>query len=67
MFRRSTDWRDRALKVWITASQLSRFPGQDGESRDLGIVVPHSIWTAGPPVDAVKDRWWLTSGDTDFL
>ena len=55
------------LKAWITASQAYRFPVQDAAIHDLGIVVPHSIWTAGPPLESVQGRWWLTSGDTDFL
>jgi hypothetical protein len=57
----------RPLRAWITASHAQRLEAGAAASRDLGIIVPHSVWTAGPPVDAVSNRWWLMSGDTDFL
>jgi hypothetical protein len=65
--RRSYLCRDRPLRAWITASHAHCLDADSAHSRDLGVIVPHSIWTAGPSADVVKDRWWLTSGDTDFL
>jgi len=56
-----------ALHLWLTRSHEHRAPSTHCARRDLGIVVPHSIWSAGPPVETVENRWWLTSGDTDFL
>lgn len=34
--------------------------------RDLGINVPANAWSAGPPIEKLIGRWWLTGGDTDF-
>ena len=65
--RRSGICRGRRLRAWITASHIHHLDDGIVASRDLGIVVPHSIWTAGPPIAAIDGRWWLSSGDTDFL
>jgi len=34
--------------------------------RDLDVFVPANAWTAGPPIEKLIGRWWLTGGDTDF-
>jgi hypothetical protein len=55
------------LSLWITRSHknLCWVPG--GTESETGIVIPISTWTNGPSVESIRGRWWLTSGDTDFL
>lgn len=51
---------------WITEAYADRFVDPDAERRDPDIAVPTSVWTAGPPPERLRGRWWLMSGDTDF-
>jgi hypothetical protein len=59
--------RQRDLKLWITRSHKDYCWIPGGIESDTGIVVPISTWTNGPSVEEIRGRWWLTSGDTDFL
>ena len=57
------------VEAWITRSQQQRLlalaPGQ-ASVRALGIDIPANVHTAGPGVEALRDRWLLMAGDTDF-
>ena len=55
------------LAAWITSGFLDRFPSQDRADKAMEIVIPHNIWTPGPPAADMRCCWWLMGGDTDFL
>jgi hypothetical protein len=50
---------------WAVDNIRAHF-GPDAAVRDLQIFVPANAWTTVPPIEDLVDRWWLTSGDTDF-
>mgnify|MGYP000961977363 CR=1 FL=1 len=52
--------------LWITKNQLGCFLRSGPAIRSLNINVPNSSWTQHPNAGVMKDKWWLTSGDTDF-
>ena len=54
------------LIAWTTLGQLKRWQLTGAHSQDTGVRVPLSIVTPGPSPDSVRNRWWLTGGDTDF-
>ncbi|MFO1326900.1 MAG: bifunctional class I SAM-dependent methyltransferase/GNAT family N-acetyltransferase [Rubrivivax sp.] len=57
------------VEAWITASHrpvLQRLAPADVTWRPLGITVPTNVHSPGPPAEALRSRWWLTAGDTDF-
>lgn len=55
----------KRLFGWITAAFQCHF-GNECQSRDIGVSVASNISDFGPRVEEMKNRWWLTSGDTDF-
>ena len=57
----------QSLAAWITSGFLDRFPAADRADKPLEIVIPHNIWTPGPPASEMRGSWWLMGGDTDFL
>ena len=57
----------KTLAAWITSGYLDRFPVADRADKPLEIVIPHNIWTPGPPAEEMRGSWWLMGGDTDFL
>ena len=57
----------QTLILRITQTYAHLFMTQGGEVRDLDIRVPANIWTPGPNIEQLKNRWWLTSGDMDFV
>lgn len=50
---------------WVVDNIRPSF-GPDATVRDLQVFVPANAWTAGPPIEDLVERWWLTGGDTDF-
>lgn len=58
---------DRGLKFWLTRSGLGRVELPVAAVNELGIEIPCNSWNAGPPADKLRDKWWLTAGDMDFL
>ena len=50
---------------WVVDNILSHFEG-DAQVHDIEVFVPANAWTAGPPIDHLIGKWWLTGGDTDF-
>jgi hypothetical protein len=54
------------IHCWVTQHNAGLFLRSGGDMLDPDVSVPTSIWVDGPPVDALKDRWWLMGGDTDF-
>ncbi len=56
-----------SLFTWITETFAEKFLCHDSEITDIDVRIPTSIWTPGPDKKELKDKWWLMSGDTDFL
>ena len=57
----------QTLLFRITQTYTHLFMTQDAQIRDLDIRVPANIWTPGPDIEQLKNRWFLTSGDMDFV
>jgi len=57
----------QTLLFRITQTYAYLFIMQGAQLRDLDISVPANIWTPGPDIEQLKNRWWLTSGDMDFV
>lgn len=51
---------------WITASQQAYFAAAGATLASTDIIVPANVWSQGPAPATQSNRWWLTSGDTDF-
>lgn len=65
--RVAAQWGCTQLFAWLAKHLLAHFAlPLDAQVQDLGVLVPGNAWTAGPPIESLKDRWWLTGGDTDF-
>lgn len=54
----------KRLFGWVTSSFQHHF-GSEFESRDIGVSAASNISDFGPRIEEMKNRWWLTSGDTD--
>lgn len=59
-------WKLPYVYCWSTVNFSSVFEinGATREMLDLSVLT--SCWTPDAQVERYKDRWWLTSGDTDF-
>jgi hypothetical protein len=55
-----------ALYLWITRSHARFFDGCGAQAQELEISIPASSWTKDASALLLQDKWWLTSGDTDF-
>jgi hypothetical protein len=64
--RMTARWELAYLYCWITSNYAHLFTACAGKEEALNVFIPTSCWTDDPRVDMLKDRWWLTSGDTDF-
>lgn len=64
------DWagkkRAARLKAWVTASHASVLAATGASVTPMDLVVPANVWSPGPAVAELRDRWWLMAGDTDF-
>lgn len=54
------------LYCWTAAHYSHFFESTGGEARDLGISIPTISWTAGTPLERIRQCCWLMGGDTDF-
>jgi len=59
-------WGANSLFCWITRQHLDRFATPEATISDPDVSIPTNAWVEGPPVEQLKDRWWLMSGDTEF-
>lgn len=57
----------KPLVFWLSTAQAEKLQITGTEIKPLPISTPANIWTAGPTPDELRDRWWLTAGDTDYL
>ncbi len=59
-------WGFSELYAWITQQYARFFTATGGQQHALDIRIPTSKWIDGPAVEAIRDKWWLMAGDTDF-
>lgn len=59
-------WAKPTVYCWITANQAHHFMLQDAVQSDVQVAIPTSVWTHDERAHLFNDKWWLTSGDTDF-
>jgi SAM-dependent methyltransferase len=54
--------------AWVTASHAHLWTTTDDGAvhERLNLFVPANAYTPGVPPQALRDRWFLTAGDTDF-
>lgn len=51
---------------WFAQGYLKEWLVMEGKEEPLDIEIPTSWWTKDSRALELVDRWWLTSGDTDF-
>ena len=54
------------MSAWISSNHLSLLGDAWGRLDDPMVAIPSSICTDGPTPDELKDKWYLSAGDTDF-
>ena len=54
------------LRTWCASRATGLFHSAGGDATAMPIVIPANIWTPGPSVSELSQRWWLMPGDTDF-
>jgi hypothetical protein len=52
--------------TWVTQSHEHLLMGPDTQRELLDVVIPSNSWVEGNATGAPQNKWWLTSGDTDF-
>ena len=57
----------QTLVFRITMTFVNLFKSNDSTLQELGIKIPANQWTHGPDISSMKNAWWLTSGDMDFI
>lgn len=55
------------MVFWITQSHHQYLPQNWVDKKELHIDIPCNIWSAGPSIEQIKNAWWLTAGDADFM
>lgn len=50
----------------ITENFAAYFTITGGTQKMLDIRIPASTWDTAPPIESLRNHWWLMSGDTDF-
>jgi hypothetical protein len=61
-------WGHETLYGWIPRHAVNAFQTDDMDARKTEISIPTNAWVPQPwSADQLRDRWWLTMGDTDFL
>ncbi|MDK2122786.1 methyltransferase domain-containing protein [Parachitinimonas caeni] len=54
------------LNAWISRPWQQALLATGATESDAGVVIPCNSWSPGPTADELRDRWFLTGGDTDF-
>ena len=52
--------------TWVTQSHEHWLMGPDTQRELLDVAIPSNSWVEGNATGAPQNKWWLTSGDTDF-
>lgn len=56
-----------ALSMWITENFRERFADTGCTYHPQEVRIPHCVCYQGPSAEQVRDKWWLTWGDSDFM
>lgn len=61
-------WGCTSLYTWVSRQYVDLYRTREMEVLDIGVSIPTNVWVGQPYTTAqLRDRWWLTLGDTDFL
>ena len=52
---------------WFSRYAADNLLDSHAQAHKTEIVLPTITWSKGPAVSTLKGRWWLSTGDTDFL
>lgn len=64
--RLTAQWGRPRLYGWISRNYVQCWLDTGAVEEALDIQIPTSCWTADARADVLRERWWLTAGDTDF-
>lgn len=54
------------VSAWICSAWQPHFSGNNATFKDIEVSVASNICRAGPGIETMRHKWWLTAGDTDF-
>lgn len=57
----------KEITGWFSGAFSELWQQSGGQVRTTEITLPTIVWTPGPAVSDIANKWWLTTGDTDFL
>ncbi len=57
----------KLCSFWITSPELINFNLKDAKVKDINISVAYDAFLNSPNYKKIKNKWWLTYGDTDFI
>ena len=63
----ATSHESKKLLLRITSNFVNIFKTDDSNTNTLDISIPANIYTQGPSIDILKNKWWLMSGDMDYV
>lgn len=64
--RYTAQQQNKNLHSWLSSVPVALFKTNDCTVHDIGVRVPTQIVRPAPAPEELKNRWWLTGGDTDF-
>ena len=56
-----------SLYTWASTPLVQTLSATGGRVEPLDVYIPSCAWTEGPDPEALRGRWWLMPGDTDFF
>jgi hypothetical protein len=59
-------WGLPAMFMWVARSHADLLRHHGAVERDIDLEIPTDGWTGSPRAMDLRDRWWLTSGDSDY-
>ena len=60
-------WGKETLYAWVPEGYAVPLAGRSGRVTDIGVRIPTNAWVRQElGTAALRGRWWLMSGDTDF-
>lgn len=65
--RQTGRWGLMGVSAWISLPFADLFANTGGEHTMTDVRIPANVWSEGPSIEFLKDRWWLMMGDSDFL
>jgi hypothetical protein len=63
----SSRHKSKKLLLRITSNFVNIFKTDDSSINTLDISIPANIYTHGPSTELLKNKWWLMSGDMDYV